>query len=114
MKNEIILYQSNELPERIEVRIEDDTVWLTQLQMAALFMQTKQNVSLHINNCFKDNELQKISVVKESLTTEIDGKKYKTKYYNFFVYFINNETRPVQNSFEPASLSNENQIYLIL
>ena len=59
MINEIILYQSNELPERIEVRIEDETVWLTQQQMATLFMQTKQNISLHINNCFNENELQK-------------------------------------------------------
>jgi len=82
MLNEIVLYQSNELPERIEVRIEDDTVWLTQQQMATLFMQTKQNISLHITNCFKENELKLNSVVKESLTTANDGKKYKTKYYN--------------------------------
>lgn len=59
MKNEIILYQSDELPERIEVRMEDDTVWLSQQQMAALFNQTKQNISLHINNCFKEKELEK-------------------------------------------------------
>jgi len=85
MNNEIVLYQSNELPERIEVRIEDETVWLTQLQMAALFMQTKQNISLHINNCFKENELQLNSVVKDYLTTANDGKKYKTKYYNLDV-----------------------------
>jgi hypothetical protein len=85
MQNEIILYQSNELPERIEVRIEDETVWLTQQQMATLFMQTKQNISLHINNCFNENELQQISVVKDSLTTATDGKKYKTKYYNLDV-----------------------------
>jgi hypothetical protein len=53
MKNEIVLYQSGELAEHIEVSIEDETVWLTQAQMAVLFGQTKQNVSLHINNCFK-------------------------------------------------------------
>ena len=69
MRNEIVLYHPNELAERIEVRIEEDTVWLTQQQMATLFLQTKQNVSLHINNCFKENELQSISVVKESLIT---------------------------------------------
>jgi hypothetical protein len=85
MMNEIVLYQSDELLERIEVKIEDDTVWLTQQQMATLFMQTKQNISLHINNCFNENELQAISVVKESLTTANDGKKYKTKYYNLDV-----------------------------
>lgn len=53
--------------------------------MATLFGQTKQNVSLHINNCFRERELEEISVVKESLTTARDGKKYKTKYYNLDV-----------------------------
>ena len=76
MKNEIILYHSNELAEHIEVRIEEETVWLTQQQIAALFNQTKQNISLHINNCFKENELESISVVKDSLTTAKDGKAY--------------------------------------
>ncbi len=54
MKDEIVLYRPNELAEHIEVRIEDETVWLTQQQMALLFGQTKQNVSLHINNCFRE------------------------------------------------------------
>lgn len=83
--NEIILYQTNELTEHIEVRIENDTVWLTQQQMAILFGQTKQNISLHINNCFKEKELNRESVVKESLTTAKDGKQYKTGYYNLDV-----------------------------
>ena len=88
MQNEIILYQSNELPERIEVRIEDDTVWLTQQQMANLFMQTKQNISLHINNCFKERELEKSSTVKESLTVQKEGHRSvnrKIEYYNLDV-----------------------------
>ncbi len=85
MKNEIIIYQSNELAEHIEVRIDEETVWLSQQQMATLFQQTKQNISLHINNCFREHELDRISVVKESLTTASDGKKYKTKYYNLDV-----------------------------
>jgi len=78
MKNEIILYQPNELAEHIEVRLEEETVWLTQQQMATLFNQTKQNISLHINNCFKEQELFANSVVKESLTTAKDGKNYIT------------------------------------
>mgnify|MGYP000923354011 CR=1 FL=1 len=85
MKNEIILYQPNELAEHIEVRLEEETVWLTQQQMATLFNQTKQNISLHINNCFKEQELFANSVVKESLTTAKDGKNYITKYYNLDV-----------------------------
>ena len=85
MKNEIVLYQPNSVAEHIEVRIDEDTVWLSQQQMATLFNQTKQNISLHINNCFKENELESESVVKESLTTAKDGKKYNTKYYNLDV-----------------------------
>jgi len=85
MKDEIIIYQANEQSTRLEVRIEEDTVWLTQAQMVELFNSTKQNVSLHINNIFKDNELIENSVVKFSLTTASDGKKYKTKFYNLDV-----------------------------
>ena len=85
MKNEIILYRPNEAAEHIEVRLENETVWLNQAQMAVLFGQTKQNISLHINNCFKENELLPDSVVKESLTTAKDGKQYRTKFYNLDV-----------------------------
>ena len=53
--------------------------------MASPFQQTKQNISLHVNNCFKECELEPDSVVKESLTTAADGKKYRTKYYNLDV-----------------------------
>lgn len=84
-KNEIIWYQSEEIAEHIEVRLENETVWLTQAQMSTLFNQTKQNISLHINNCFKEGELELESVVKESLTTAKDGKKYNTKWYNLDV-----------------------------
>lgn len=85
MNNEIVLYRPNELAEHIEVILEDETVWLTQAQMATLFGQTKQNISLHINNCFKERELSPQEVVKDSLTTAADGKKYKTKFFNLDV-----------------------------
>jgi len=85
MKNEIILYQPNEIAEHIEVMLEDETVWLTQAQTATLFYQTKQNISLHINNCFREKELELNSVVKDSLTTAKDSKKYTTKIYNLDV-----------------------------
>ena len=71
-KGEIVLYQPNESM-RLEVRLQDDTVWLTQQQMTELFKTTKQNVSLHINNIFREGELTQDSVVKESLTTAGDG-----------------------------------------
>jgi hypothetical protein len=88
LKNEIILYRPNELAEHIEVRIDEDTVWLTQLQMAVLFNQTKQNISLHINNCFRENELDRNSTVKESLIVQKEGKrnvKRNIEYYNLDV-----------------------------
>ena len=68
---EIVMYQPDETI-RLEVRVENDSVWLTQQQMADLFLTTKQNVSLHINNIFNEDELVKNSVVKESLTTAKD------------------------------------------
>jgi hypothetical protein len=88
MKNEIILYRPDEIAEHIEVRIEEETVWLSQQQMATLFNQTKQNISLHINNCFKEGELEKVSTVKESLTVQKEGNrsvKRKIDYYNLDV-----------------------------
>ena len=81
---EIILYQPDETV-KLEVRLEEETVWLTQAQMAELFQTSKQNVSLHVNNIFKENELDKKSVVKDSLTTASDGKKYRIGYYNLDV-----------------------------
>ncbi len=88
MKNEIVIYRPNELAEHIEVRLEDETVWLSQAQMAMLFSQTKQNISLHINNCFKERELEKMATVKESLTVQNEGKRSvrrKIEYYNLDV-----------------------------
>lgn len=83
-QGEIILYQpDNEV--KLEVRLEEETVWLTQMQMAELFQTSKQNVSLHTNNIFKENELDRNSVVKESLTTASDGKKYQVKDFNLDV-----------------------------
>lgn len=82
LDNNIIFYTTNDGQVKIEVRLEDENVWLTQNAMAELFNTTKQNISLHINNIFKEKELNEIAVVKENLTTAKDGKKYKTKFYN--------------------------------
>lgn len=82
--NEIVLYQPDETL-KLDVQVGDDTVWLSQSQMVELFQTTKQNISLHINNIFKEGELNAISVVKDYLTTASDGKKYRTKYYNLDV-----------------------------
>ena len=81
----MLLYQTTDGATRLEVRLENETVWLTQNQMAELFQTTKQNVSLHIQNIFAERELEELSVVKESLTTAADGKSYTTKLYNLDV-----------------------------
>ena len=82
MKKELVIFETLDKEISLSVEILKNTVWLTQNQMAELFKTTKQNISLHANNCFKEGELDKKSVVKESLTTAADGKNYKTKLYN--------------------------------
>lgn len=74
MKDEIVLYQPNDQLS-IEVKLENETVWLTQQQMAMLFNTTRNNITLHIGNIFKEGELDKDSVCKESLLTAADGKQ---------------------------------------
>ena len=74
-KGEIVLYQPNDNI-RLEVRLQDDTVWLTQQQMAELFNTTRNNITLHIGNIFKEGELEVNSVRKESLLTAADGKNF--------------------------------------
>lgn len=85
LKNEIIVFQDEQL--RLEVRIspKEDTVWLTQRQIAELFDVSYDNVNLHIKNIFKEEELLKDSVSEESSVTASDGKKYKTRLYNLDV-----------------------------
>ena len=72
---EIIIYQSADGKTKIDVRMEAETVWLTQLQMAELFLTTKQNISLHINNILAENELSQTSTVKEYLTVQTEGNR---------------------------------------
>jgi hypothetical protein len=67
--NKILIYTSDDGQVKIEVRLEDENVWLTQTAMAELFNTTKQNISLHIKNIFEEKELDENSVVKENLTT---------------------------------------------
>jgi len=72
-KGEIILYHTADGKTSIDVKLENETVWLTQAQMAVLFETTKQNISLHVNNVFREGELEKEMVVKESLITTSHG-----------------------------------------
>ncbi len=79
---QLILYTSEDGQAQVQLRADQGTVWLTQLEMAELFNASKQNISLHLKNLFQDGELHEDSVVKESLTTAVDGKAYRTKLYN--------------------------------
>lgn len=82
MEKQVEVYKLQKGEIVFNVDTEEDTIWATQNQIAELFDTTKQNISLHVNNCFREGELDKDSVVKDFLTTATDGKKYKVKYYN--------------------------------
>ena len=83
--SEIILYQTGDGITRLQVTLQDETVWLTQKLMAELFQTSVPNVSMHIRNVFTEGELQESSVVQEFLTAAADGKNYSTLHYNLDV-----------------------------
>ncbi len=80
--NQIIIYEGNEGQPCLEVRIEGETVWLSQKQMAQLFDCSVDNISLHLKNIFNEEELNENSVTEEYSTTASDGKSYQVKHYN--------------------------------
>ena len=79
---EIILYQTEDGAAQVSLKAMSGSVWLSQLEIATLFDGSKQNISLHLKNIFEDKELNENSVVKDSLTTAADGKRYLVKVYN--------------------------------
>ena len=88
MENEIIIYQTQDGQTKIDVRLKNETVWLTQNQMAELFQTTKQNVSSHIKNIFEEGELSENSTVKDYLTVQQEGNRKVSRnisYYNLDV-----------------------------
>ncbi len=82
MKNEMIIYVSKDGNIKVDVSIQNEDIWMSQDVMANLYDTTKQNISYHLNNIFKENELNKDSVVKDFLTTANDGKNYNVLHYN--------------------------------
>ena len=85
MENEIIIYQTQDGKTKIDVKIEDETVWLNQAQMVELFQSSKANISEHITHIFDEGELDENSVVRNFRTTAEDGKNYNVKHYNLDV-----------------------------
>lgn len=82
---EILIYQNQEGNIKVDVRLEEETVWLTQAQLCTLFAKSKATVSEHIKNIFEEEELNENSVVRKSRTTASDGKNYETNFYNLDV-----------------------------
>jgi hypothetical protein len=80
-ESQILLYQTEDGTQRIEVHLQDETVWLSQKLMAELFQTTPQNINMHLKNIFSEGEVVADSVIKESLITASDGKKYRTQLY---------------------------------
>lgn len=85
MENEIIIYQTQDGKTKIDVKIEDETVWLNQAQMVELFQSSKANISEHITHIFDEGELDENAVVRNFRTTAEDGKNYNVKHYNLDV-----------------------------
>jgi len=85
MNSEILIYQNQDGNIKIDVRLENETVWLTQAQMTTLFGKDKRTISEHIGNVFKEGELDENSVVRNFRITAADGKNYPTNHYNLDV-----------------------------
>ena len=82
--SEILIYQTSDGSTNLDVRLDKDTVWLSQIQMVELFETTKQNVSLHIQNIFHEGELQKEATVKDYLTVQSEGKRKVNRMGSFY------------------------------
>lgn len=85
MNSEILIYQNQSGDIKIDVRLEEETVWLTQEQMAALFGKGRSTVTEHIRNIFKEGELEENSVCRKFRHTAADGKNYDTNHYSLDV-----------------------------
>lgn len=86
--NQIVIYQTEDGQTQIDVRMENDTVWLTQAQMAELFQKTSQNITMHIKNVYKEGELEESATCKENLQVQKEGNrliKRTVNYYNLDV-----------------------------
>ncbi len=83
-EKKIIIYQSEDGQTKIDVRLENDTVWLTQAQMAELFQKTPQNITMHIRNAYNEGELEKESTCKEFLQVQTEGTRQVTRIQKFY------------------------------
>ena len=112
--NDVVVFSDDGIELEVTVTPEEDTVWLTQAQMAILFETTPQNITIHIGNIYKANELDRLSTCKESLQVQIEGGrriKRNPKFYNLDVIIsvgyrvksqrgIDTYTNPVKKLFQ--------------
>jgi hypothetical protein len=84
--SEIIIYEDAEGKGSVQVRLDSETVWLTQKQMAELFGKDVRTVNEHIRNIFKESELEEQSVIRKFRITATDGKTYEASHYNLDVF----------------------------
>ena len=89
--NKIPIYTDNDGLTKIDVKLEEDTLWLTQAQMCELYQTSKSNVSEYIKHIFEEGELQEDSVVRKFRTTATDGKSYMTTFYNLDMIIAMND-----------------------
>ena len=82
--NQIVIYQTEDGSTQIDVRLENDTVWLSQAQMAELFQKTSQNITMHIRNAYREGELEEISTCKEFLQVQYEGNRKVTRKIKFY------------------------------
>ena len=75
MKNKVIIYTANDGKTKIDVKLEEETLWLTQAQMCELYQTSKSNVSEHIKHIFEEGELNEVSVVRKFRTTAADSNR---------------------------------------
>ena len=81
-QGDIVIYQTEDGLTKIDVKFNDEPVWLTQAQLCGLYQTSKSNISEHIKNIFREGELDEIAVVRRFRTTAADGKSYNISYYN--------------------------------
>ena len=83
-ENKIVIYQTDDGRTQIDVRLENDTVWLTQAQMAELFQKTAQNITMHIRNAYKEGELDENATCKEYLQVRMEGTRRVQRMQKFY------------------------------
>lgn len=88
VENEILIYQNEDGQTKIDVKFQDETVWLTQAQLCELYQTSKSNISEHIKHIFEEGELEEAAVVRKFRTTAADGKNYNTKMMFFYLHVV--------------------------